>query len=136
MALTKRKLYFFLLVSNLIGYVWVGVNLIRSSQKGFTTCIIKNVTGIPCPSCGSTRSVIAFLKGEFIESLYWNPIGLILISLLIVVPFWLFFDVLYKKDSLFRFYVKVELILRKPKFAAVGITLIIANWIWNIFKGL
>ncbi|NOQ26396.1 MAG: DUF2752 domain-containing protein [Bacteroidales bacterium] len=136
MAISRRNLYPFLLVSILVGYLWIGINLFRTSQKGFSTCIFKNITNLPCPSCGSTRSIIAFLNGEFAESLYWNPIGILLILLLIIVPLWLCVDILYKKDSLFRFYLNVELVLEKPKYAAVGITLIIVNWIWNIYKGL
>jgi hypothetical protein len=136
MALTRRKLYPFLLGSTLLGYLWIGINLVKSSQNGLSTCIIKNITNVPCPSCGSTRSIIAFLNGEFSESLYWNPIGLLLILLLIIIPLWLFFDVFTKNDSLLRFYLKAEFVLKKPKYATVGILLIIANWIWNIFKGL
>lgn len=55
---------------------------------------------------------------------------------MIVVPFWLLFDLSYKKESFLKFYFKVEEIFRKPKFVVIGIILIIINWIWNIFKGL
>ncbi len=136
MALTKRKLYPFILASTIIGYLWIGIILVRSSHNGISTCIIKNVTNIPCPSCGSTRSIIAFLNGDFIECIYWNPIGLILLFALVILPLWLFYDLVYKKESFLRFYLKVEFILKKPKYATLGIILIIVNWIWNIFKGL
>jgi len=139
MQITRRKLYLFLLVSILIGYIWLIANLLKYSSndnEGLSFCFIKQTANIPCPSCGSTRSIVAFLNGNIIESLYWNPIGLIMLFLLIIIPFWLLFDVTFNKQTLLNFYLKAEITIRKPSFAVIAILLIIINWIWNILKGL
>lgn len=39
-----------------------------------TKCVIKNVSGIPCPSCGMTRSYLHVLHGEFGEAFYDHPL--------------------------------------------------------------
>lgn len=39
-----------------------------------TKCVIKNVSGIPCPSCGMTRSYLHVLHGEFPEAFYDHPL--------------------------------------------------------------
>ena len=137
MALTRNKLYTFMGIGCGVGVTWLMYNY--NSYKlndSFTVCIIKNVTGIPCPSCGSTRAVEALFHGHIIESILWNPFGLLLASFLIILPIWIFIDLIRKKDSLFNFYSTAESYLRQKKYAIPAIALVAANWIWNIYKDL
>lgn len=39
-----------------------------------TKCVIKNITGIPCPSCGMTRSYLHVLDGNFSAAFYDHPL--------------------------------------------------------------
>lgn len=39
-------------------------------------CIFYNLFGIPCPGCGLTRSGIYFLKGDYINSIKYNILGI------------------------------------------------------------
>lgn len=54
----------------ILGVVWGE----RSSGRTFTVCQLQRWTGRPCPTCGSTRAVLALSRGEFIEALVWNPL--------------------------------------------------------------
>ena len=38
------------------------------------TCLIQRTTGYPCPTCGSTRSVLALLRGDLPGSLRASPL--------------------------------------------------------------
>ncbi len=38
------------------------------------TCLLRRATGVPCPTCGSTRSVLAALRGDFLGSLRASPL--------------------------------------------------------------
>jgi cell division protein FtsW (lipid II flippase) len=96
--------------------------------------MIKRITNIPCPSCGSTRSVSALLHGDFVGAIYWNPLGLVVLAIMIVLPIWLAVDLISKKDSLLQSYKSTEKILRKKTVAIPLIILVIINWIWNIYK--
>ena len=58
-------------------------------SEGFSTgpslCLFRNVTGLPCPFCGSTRSVGHILQGEFSAALYSNPLGYLGLAFLVVL---------------------------------------------------
>ncbi|MGF1636390.1 MAG: DUF2752 domain-containing protein [Cyclobacteriaceae bacterium] len=97
---------------------------------------MKHATNIPCPSCGSTRSVVSLIHGEFIDALLINPLGYIVATIMLMMPIWILIDLVYKKETLYKLYQKMEVYLKKPQFAIPLIVLIIINWIWNITKGL
>jgi hypothetical protein len=137
--LSRKNLYILLLGACLAGYAWVFYHL--QTTKGFTEaevgfCIFKHTTGLPCPSCGSTRSVVSVFMGDLAGAFYWNPLGLIVLTIMVVAPLWIAIDVIRGKDSLHRFYIKAEAVLRKKWVAIPAIVLIIINWIWNFIKGL
>jgi len=44
----------------------------------FSICLFRHITGLPCPGCGVTRSILYISQGKFQESFYLNPFGLIL----------------------------------------------------------
>jgi len=137
--LTRNKLYLLFSIACLAGYIWIFFNYSESSQlnnEGTGICLIKHVTNIPCPSCGSTRSVISLLQGNIMDALYYNPIGIILFAILTISPFWLLFDLFAKGSSLFRFYRRSELQLQQFRVAAPAILFILAIWVWNIYKNI
>jgi len=98
--------------------------------------LFKRVTGVPCPSCGTTRSVLSILKGDVLEGILWNPFGIIIIFILFIFPVWIISDVLGRKDTLFNVYNQTELFLKRKWIAIPAILLVLVNWIWNIVKGL
>jgi hypothetical protein len=134
----RGKLYAILFILCMAGYAWlyycVKTNI--TEKKSVEICLIKRVTSLPCPSCGSTRSVISLVKGEFSDALTINPLGYIVAAIMIMTPAWVLIDTVLKKKTLFKFYQKIELYLKKPQFAIPLIVLVITNWLWNISKGL
>lgn len=138
MPLSRSKLYTILFISCLAGYVWlfIGIKTNLTENKSVDVCLIKHTANIPCPSCGSTRSVISLAEGRFIDALLINPLGYLISIIMLLTPFWILTDVLTKKDTLLKFYLKTETYLKKPQFAIPLIVLVIINWIWNITKGL
>jgi hypothetical protein len=135
----KRNIYLLLFSGCLAGYIWLYAGLSCSTSlnnTGSGLCILKHVTGIPCPSCGSTRSVISILHGDYVQALQWNPLGFLLITLLIVLPAWIFYDFIAKKDSLIQFYISSENRFKQKKIAIPSFILLGLNWYWNIHKGL
>lgn len=48
-------------------------------------CPLRTVTGIPCPGCGMTRAVVAGVHGDILGSLRYNPAGLLVIALAILI---------------------------------------------------
>lgn len=55
---------------------------------GFYRCPFRFITGVPCPLCGLTRALRAFLKGEFYEAFQQYPLW----SFIIVAIFLVFLN--------------------------------------------
>lgn len=138
MIKSKNKLYFFIFIACLLGNTWLIYNFYNygKGKTNSTICYFKNVTNIPCPSCGSTRSILLLLKGQIQESILINPLGLLIFIMLIILPIWILFDLMFKKESFYIFYFKFEDSFKKPKYYIPFFIFIVINWIWNIKKQL
>jgi hypothetical protein len=138
MTLDRKKLYLILFIACLAGYIWLYFSITKNiaENNSAEVCLIKHVTNIPCPSCGSTRSVISLTKGDFIGALNINPIGYLVAIIMLIAPIWILVDTVRNAKTLFDFYQKIEFYLKQPKIAIPLILLLIINWIWNITKGL
>ncbi len=135
--MNRNRLYAFLSAACAIGFVWLALTYIHGAGSGDEpgVCLFKRITHIPCPSCGSTRSVLSLLKGDLTGALFLNPFGVIILTIMVVVPLWILFDVLGKKATLFRFYKSTESFLRRKWVAIPLVLIVLLNWIWNICKG-
>src|ERR1017187_5550904 len=135
----RLKIYWFLGLSCLSGYVWIAL-LLRSnlfSEAGkIHLCLMKTISGLPCPSCGTSRSLLALVNGDWKRSVFINPLGVIAAFLIGFVSAWMLSDLIQKKDSLASAYLRVEKLLMRRQAALPLAGLVVANWIWNIYKGL
>jgi hypothetical protein len=137
MQAKARKLYTFLIIILIAGYGWFGFNLLTpNTGNHFPACPFKTVTSIPCPSCGSTRSIEYALHGDLSNALLTNPLGLVTLSIMVVLPVWIVIDLIRRRESFYLFYRATEQKISRGIWAAVLIILVLANWIWNILKDL
>jgi hypothetical protein len=68
--------------------VGLGVGVAQAAgTRCLTMCLFQHITGHPCPTCGSTRMVLAAAKGNFQDAAAYNPLmfslavlGLVLIA--------------------------------------------------------
>ena len=136
MGISRKNLYILIMLFCVSGYSWLVMHLdSRWVNVVGSVCVFKKVTGIPCPSCGATRSMIALISGDLINGVLWNPIGLLLLGGLVIFPFWLLHDLALKKNSFHVFYASVEKTIRQKRIAWPLIVLVLLNWCWNIYKG-
>ena len=88
-------------------------------------CAFHDVTGLPCATCGLTRSAVQFFHGNFVAALRWNPLVFIALCGL----------------SIFDAYAFVVLVARAPRVRiarfssaektfvrALVLTSLAANW--------
>ena len=134
--MTRNKLYAILLIACFFGFIYLFYDIKYSENTHFGVCIIKSVTDFPCPSCGTTRAVQLLLQGKMFESLAMNPFGILVTLIMTIVPFWILFDIVIKKESFYIAYKKMEKTIRIQWLAAILILLVLLNWIWNIYKGI
>lgn len=133
----RNRLYLLLAFGVLAGYGWLAwASWQTTHHHDFTPCIFKSTTGIACPSCGSTRSVLLLSQGNITDAVLLNPLGLIMAAIMLIAPFWLLYDVILRKDTLYDSYKKAENIIKIKWVAIALIILILINWLWNIQKGL
>jgi hypothetical protein len=136
--MSKKALYLFTFLSAVVGYGWLFWNYNHynphAPDAGLGLCLFRHITGLACPSCGVTRSVMSLYHLHLADALYYNPIGLIIVCGLSVLPIWVAIDTLYRNNSFYTFYRNMETVVRKHWVAIPLITLLVTNWIWNIYK--
>ena len=94
-------------------------------------CLFHDFTGLPCLTCGATRSTIAFFQGHFLAAWQWNPL---VFGLLCSV-------------SVFDAYAFAALISRAPRLRVVNLTatektfirlaviiVALSNWIYLLLR--
>jgi hypothetical protein len=134
---SKNNLYLFVFILTGIGYTWIFFNIyFNKLNSSLTVCVLKSTTGIPCPSCGATRSLGSIIDLNFYMALQINPLGYLIALALVLFPLWILFDLIFRRESFFLFYVFFIQSILNRKNSIFFIVLIIINWIWNIYKGI
>ncbi|WP_118976032.1 DUF2752 domain-containing protein [Taibaiella koreensis] len=133
----RNQLYVFLLLACGAGYGWLAFsgNMLHEHNT-FRLCPWHFLTGLPCPACGVTRALVAILDGKPSAAFYYNPLGFPVFLFLLVAPVWMLRDLIWRQQSFYMAYRRVEAMLQRPPFALIAIVLVLANWIWGISKGL
>ena len=134
MKISRNKLYILLFIACIAGYIWLYLVFKSAENTSFSVCLFKNITTIPCPSCGSTRAVLSVLKGDIIESINMNPMGLVIFAIMVLSPIIIVYDVLFSKNTLYDLYYRVEYYIKRKNTSVFLIILVFSNWIWNIIK--
>jgi len=66
---------------------WLGLVLAALTPPhgtGFTVCWLKAATGMSCPGCGLTRSLSCGLRGMWVASWHYHPLGLPILGLFLI----------------------------------------------------
>lgn len=134
--MTLRAFYTLCTVGCAGGWVWTWLSWTFAGQGLWRGCLFKQLFHVPCPSCGSTRAILALLRGDVAASVACNPLGLLLAAGLAVLPLWLLTDLLCRRASLYRLFLRVDLLLRRRRVFAVFVCLVLANWAWVLFHWL
>jgi hypothetical protein len=100
----------------------------------FGPCGFQQRYGLPCPSCGMTRSAVAFIQGHIGQAFYIQPAGAFLCCLMVISAFLSFIVAVF--GIYFRF---LKLFLEKVKLRYVIITFLIiiaAAWIVTLSRAI
>lgn len=131
----SRRFYLYTSLFILSGWLWLIWSAYGHWQNGFSVCFIRNTTGIPCPACGSTGSVLLIMEGNWGDALYANPLGYLLVIGLVLAPLWLIADLASGRSSLHNMMHRFDnTFRRKPILLLLILLPVLLNWIWNIMK--
>ena len=121
--------------SRQIGLLWglVALALIAFSplapELAATTpaCPVKSISGLPCPTCGSTRGSLALLDGRILDALAFNPLvmssGIAFVIGGLLAPLWA-----WKISKI------PDLDRSLPMAARIAIVaLVVLNWAYLVF---
>jgi hypothetical protein len=95
---------------------------------GFHRCEFLATTGLPCPSCGMTTSFAWFVRGNWLASLYVQPMGF-LIALACGGLFWTALYIALTASPLHRLTRQLPGVLVIIGLLSLGIV----AWGWKIF---
>ncbi len=107
----------------LVWAVLVGVfMLLKPAGSDATLCMFRNVTGLPCPTCGSSRAALAVARGRPLDALVFNPLMTAAAALAIT---WLGVRVVLAR--------RLELDLSPAMWSVIAV-LLGANWVYVILE--
>jgi hypothetical protein len=90
-------------------------------------CIFHQFTGLPCVTCGMTRSAIAFFHGHFFAALRWNPLVFASLSGLSIFDVYAFVIVMTKAP---RLRISLSTPVGKHYARTTAIAALALNWIY------
>jgi len=108
----------------------VVVGLLGLDRLALTFCVFKGLTGLPCPTCGSTRAVARLFGFDLAGALAMNPFTTVVA---VVIAAWALVDLLLiPRGRALRVGVSPTLarLLRIAAFVAF-----LANWIYLLLAG-
>jgi len=131
----KKLTYFhknLIFVFSIIGaYIGIFFSEYPNPQTHVSICVIHNLTGYPCPACGTGRGLVYIRYGEFTNAFLMNPLSYISLIMSLIALIWIVFDLIKKKNTfLTTFNKKIH-----PSIIILIIIFTICNGIWNIYKG-
>ena len=114
-----------------IGVVVAGaVALLHLDRLPFTVCLFKGLTGLPCPTCGSTRAVARLFGLDVAGALAMNPL---VTAVAVVIAAWAIVDLalLPSRRSL-----RLDLSPRLGHLLrALALVAFFLNWVYLILSG-
>ncbi|OGS34313.1 MAG: hypothetical protein A2293_13560 [Elusimicrobia bacterium RIFOXYB2_FULL_49_7] len=126
--LNHEKIWFWVFLGALLLF-----KLIPIDSVALISCPIKNLIGLPCPTCGITRTVIAISEGKVEEAFTTSP----------------FFALAFLGCGVYGLYAGVAMIFQTRRIRLVieqpwkryypGMLLalvLVMNWLWLVFRGI
>jgi len=108
------------------GAIW----LLRLDRIPLTLCVFKGLTGLPCPTCGSTRALGRLFALDFAAALAMNPFTTLAAA---VVGAWALADLVLLPS---RRSLDVSVSPRLGLVLRVGaLVLFLANWVYLMAAG-
>lgn len=94
----------------------------------FPPCAFKYMTGIPCPTCGTTRAVMLLVQGDIAGSLFMNPmLSIVLLGVVLWFVFSLVAWVMNLKQPSLSLSTREKDVVR-----LFAVLLFLANWVYLI----
>ncbi|MGL5636832.1 MAG: DUF2752 domain-containing protein [Bacteroidales bacterium] len=132
--MTQTKVYLLLAGLTVLGYIYIFLASEYVSSEIFPRCIFQNVTGFPCPSCGSTRAMLELVHGHYLRAFTMNCLCYVQALFLLFSPLLLIFDLIFNTRWVYRIYIWIISQINRRCVAITLISLIAVNWVYLIVE--
>lgn len=97
---SKRKIYGIIgaLLTLMIPFFLLFFDQSNHLETDQSLCLLKMLSGFPCPGCGITKSMVYFYEGDLYKSLYYHILGPFVIGFCIATIAVLSTELLTKKE--------------------------------------
>jgi Protein of unknown function (DUF2752) len=89
-------------------------------------CLFHAITGVPCLTCGATRSAIALSHAQFVNALKWNPLACLAYCGIAFFDIYAFGVLATRATRLRAYLTSVE----KRTLRVAAIAVLLTNWIY------
>jgi hypothetical protein len=96
----------------------------------FLVCPIRHFTGIPCPTCGMTRSFMAIARGDFSQAVNYHLFGLVLFVGFAIAIIHVILE-LATKRRITAFYCQV---LGQKEFQLFGLFIFLSYYAFRLYQ--
>jgi hypothetical protein len=117
------------LVAGYLGSAAVAAQFAQAHGLPMPVCWFREFTGLPCPTCGGTRCLLAMGHLDFVSALRFNPliaIGCVGLALWIVIAL---FDRAFRTGVT----VKIRRIMSNWPVLQISGALVVFNWIYLLW---
>lgn len=131
----KVNSFFYIYASLFViaGWLWLLYNL--NTQHGISVCLFNNLTGIPCPTCGTTTAIVQIINGDLTSAFNTNPLSYIIAVGLLVLATWVLKDIIGQKYSLQKSIARFDKRIKQtPWLLAIILSPVILSWIWILLN--
>jgi len=113
-----------------IALVAVGLARVLPLTKLAPACLFRSLTGVPCPTCGTTRALMHFSRGEMAMAISENPLFVLFLTLALL---YFFVNSIAALLRLPRVVILLSSVERNLLTAAAGFS-IAANWTYLVTR--
>ncbi|MDO4771323.1 DUF2752 domain-containing protein [Porphyromonas sp.] len=131
--MTPRRFYTAVVLLFGGAYAWLAF-VASTSASDVIFCLFRRLSGMPCPACGATRSVVALCYGEWLYALRLNPLGFFYTIALVSVPLWLLHDTIRRRPSMYTMYRRLDRLMSHKSVLWGIAAFILLNWLWVLFN--
>ncbi len=107
-----------------LSLVALAVGLSHYYRQPVDLCPFRRITGMPCPTCGMTRGVLALGRGDLLGALSFNPMAM---AALLLGAGWGLLRLIFARQPRLR----LSKTVRRIALATLAF-LLLANWFYVI----
>jgi hypothetical protein len=84
-------------------FVIIAFNGHQNIESAQSYCPFKLATGMPCPGCGITKSLVFFYLGQWEKSISYHLFGPLVVAVCVVLTVLLLLEITWRRDLLSSF---------------------------------